>query len=619
MNLNTGTASFTFDSLESTSSSGTPVIDINGVGGSMSVTNGAGTDTSISGAATGIDITNSTGSASFSFADTSVSSSSTGVNLASSGSATFTFDSLSITTTNSNGLDADSSGTLNVTGSGNTVTSGTATAVRIKDTTIGASGVTFRSISSSGGSATGIILDNTGTTAGLTVTGDGSTAASGGTIASKSGGDGSTTTGIGIFLNNTMSPSFSFMQLNGFSNFAIRGTTVTGFTLANSVINGVNGSSTAANEGSVSFDDLLGSASFTNNTIEGGLEDNVVVINDTGTLDRMTVSGGTIGLNSTASGNDGISVESRLSSTLKLSVLGTTFTGARGDMVQCNAVDNSTLDCVIRDNTFNNTHTNIVSGGGGVTISGGGATANINLTYDVSGSTAGAQTIRGPKGFAITANAVTGAGTMTGTIRNNHIGVPGVPGSGSSEGGGILAAAAGTVTHTVTIDGNRVRRIGLGGGTASGVDIVANVDNPGGLRPQMNATVTNNDVAELEGTGGFAGMNLTVAGNGTENGILCVEVRNNEFDASGGSTAGNAVFLSQFNAASNYNFPGYTGSPNGEFAFACAVGTASADLGTFLTTTNGNTLINGPFPFPAGTGVSATSVCGVSGTGTSCP
>ena len=42
------------------------------------------------------------------------------------------------------------------------------------NTTIGASGLTFRSISANGG-ANGIVLNNTGTTAGLTVTGNGGT------------------------------------------------------------------------------------------------------------------------------------------------------------------------------------------------------------------------------------------------------------------------------------------------------------------------------------------------------------------------------------------------------------------------------------------------------------
>ncbi|MCX7557858.1 hypothetical protein OS187_13765, partial [Xanthomonadaceae bacterium JHOS43] len=102
-----------------------------------------------------------------------------------------------------------------------------------------------------GGSSTGIELNNTGSNGGLTVRGTGA-AGTGGTIQNKT---------IGISLTNTQAPSFSWMQLNGFSDYAIRGTNVVGFTLVNSVINGVNGNSAADDEGSVRFTNLTGSAS----------------------------------------------------------------------------------------------------------------------------------------------------------------------------------------------------------------------------------------------------------------------------------------------------------------------------------------------------------------------
>ena len=59
----------------------------------------------------------------------------------------------------------------------NTITTTTGTALNVANTTIGASGLTFRSIASNGltASAMVIILDTTGATGGLTVTGDGGT------------------------------------------------------------------------------------------------------------------------------------------------------------------------------------------------------------------------------------------------------------------------------------------------------------------------------------------------------------------------------------------------------------------------------------------------------------
>ena len=41
-------------------------------------------------------------------------------------------------------------------------------------------------------------------------------------------------TGAGIFLRTTVNPSFDRMQLNDFTNFAVYGNSVTGFSLTNS-------------------------------------------------------------------------------------------------------------------------------------------------------------------------------------------------------------------------------------------------------------------------------------------------------------------------------------------------------------------------------------------------
>ncbi|MFP4074455.1 MAG: hypothetical protein ACLFVZ_10495, partial [Actinomycetota bacterium] len=521
----------------------------------------------------------------------------------------FTNGGLDIDTTSGAGLTATGGGTVNVTGADNTVDTTTGTAVNVVNTDIGANGLLFESISAgtgSGTAGTGIILDTTGTSGGLTVTGDGSTAGSGGTIRNKTGDDGSTS-GIGVFMNDTGDVSLSFMQLNDFSNFAIRGSNVTNFDLIESVVNGVNGNSNAADEGSISFDNLLGEANFTNSSISGGHEDNIVVTNTSGTLDRMNVTGGTIGLNATSTGNDGILVESQSTATLNLTVSEVSFEGARGDMVQCNALGTSTMDCVIQDNTFNNTHTNIVSGGGGITLSGGSAGSNINMTYDVSGTTPGSQTFRGAAGNAITVNFVAGAGTVSGTVENNSIGVSGVAGSGSSSGSGILAGASEDVAHTATINNNTIRSVD----GFAGIEVIGNVD------VTMNATITNNDVADLGGNV-LSALYALFGGEGSETGTLCLDVQGNTLDASDPSFSGNAVSLDQISDAGHYNLPGYTGSPNGESATSCTAGTASADVSSYLSGRS-NTMTNGPSPVFTGGSADATIVCGVTGNGTSCP
>ena len=98
-----------------------------------------------------------------------------------------------------------------------------------------------------------------------------------------------------------------------------------------------------------------------------------------------------------------------------------------------------------------------------------------------------------------------------------------------------------------------------------------------------------------------------VGGTVTDTGTVNLDIRGNALDASGAPGAGNAVYMDQVSTFANYNLPGYTGSPNGEFW-----GTASADIHTYLTGL-GNTMTNGPFPSFSG-GVDAGMVSGVTGT-----
>ena len=154
------------------------------------------------------------------------------------------------------------------------------------------------------------MLDATGSSGGLTVTGTG-TAGSGGTIQHKTGPDGSTTQGIGIYLNNTSGVSLSWMQLNDFQNFAIRGTGVTGFTITNSAVDhtggGWNGSNATGGveESSISFDGLFGSASIANSSVSGGFTDNIRVVNSSGVLNRLTMDTLTLGAVSNGAAVDG--------------------------------------------------------------------------------------------------------------------------------------------------------------------------------------------------------------------------------------------------------------------------------------------------------------------------
>src|SRR5690606_24482583 len=146
------------------------------------------------------------------------------------------------------------------------------------------------SISANGG-PNGIVLSNTGTTGGFQVTGSGAHG-SGGTIQNTTGADGATA-GNGVYLLNAQNVTLNWMNLSNRTNHAIYGSGVTSFNLTRGRITGVNGTSTAADEGSVSFNNLYGSSSITSSYIEGGFEDNVRIVNGfpaaaTASLNRFT-------------------------------------------------------------------------------------------------------------------------------------------------------------------------------------------------------------------------------------------------------------------------------------------------------------------------------------------
>lgn len=516
----------------------------NTAGRSVEITGRSGGTVTLSGnindTGTGINIASNTGGTiNLSGASKTINTgANAAVTLASNTGATinFTGGGLDIDTTAGSGFSATGgAAAITVQGTNNTITSTTGTALNVVSSTIGTSGLTLRSISSNGGSNAGIVLVSTGSSGSLTVTGTGA-AGSGGTIANKSGGnlpgDLSTSQGVGIFLNNTTAPSFTWMQLNDFSNFAIRGNNVTGFTLASSVINGTNGDDAGADEGSVRFTNLTGSASVTSCNISGGHEDNFAVINTSGTLNRITFNAPTIGGNSVGFGSDGILVEGQGSAIVNVTVQNGIFTSSRGDHFQVNLIGTASSDVVFTGNTITNNHPAVVSGGGGIRLTGGAAGSNVTATYNFSNNV-----MRDSNGTAIGVTKGAGAGTFTGTISGNQIGVAATANSGSAAGSGISVITAETGTHTATISNNTIRQynnFGIfvqAGGTATvgsgnlNVTVTGNVvANPGtaifaknGF--QLNAgTLPGETYQVCLSLGGAGALRNTLVGSGTDGG-----------------------------------------------------------------------------------------------------
>ena len=463
------------------------------------------------------------------------------------------------------------------------------------NTSIGSAGLNFFRISAgtaAGSAGNGIHLDGTGLAAGnggLTVSGI-SFAGSGGTIQNKTGANGSTTSGIGIYLNNTKSPSFNWMQLNDFQNFGIRASGVNGFSLANSTINATGAATNGNNqgeggigEGSIRFENVVGTVSITDSTITHGVYDNVGVFNtNTATTLNFTASNTTFATSTNLStGNDALRFE------IEDSVAGAPqtaanivinndcdFTASRGDLIdviaQLSAVSPANAAIVDTDvigNDFSNNHSAIASGGGGVIFHGQG-----NHTIFVQDND-----FNGARGRAVNINKGANAGTVRATLNNNRIGLTGINASGSIESAGIYVDGGGTTSMTVAITNNTIRQT-----NEAGIYIVANNNAGAGSSATLNATITGNTTAEPAAANfQFAGVWADIGtGVGGDTSTACLDIGGagglqNDFSTGDPFNFGDINLSVQ--TGSTIRLPGYGGANNND-----------AQITTYLTGRNLN-------------------------------
>jgi hypothetical protein len=561
----TGSNATVSDSGSLTKTSSGQLVDIeSNTGGSVSLSG----NLSATSSASGVKLANNSGG-SYTFSG-GTKTLSTGANDAvaatsNSGSTiTFSGGGLASTTTSGNGFKATGGGTVNVTGSVNTISTTTGTALDVESTTIGASGLTFQSISANGGSH-GIVLDTTGSNAGLTVTGTGS-AGSGGSIQGITGADlasnncGSVATvggpvGVGVFLNSTKSPSFTDMTFPGtFGNFGILGYSVNGFTLDHTTMTGTYGDNVNTDEDTVHFCGLTGSATISNDTISNGAESNLRVVNASGTLNRITLQSDTFGLNQ-VNGGGGTLIEAD-GGTTNVTVLDSTFQGSRGTPFDALSQTGATMDLVFgqpgHGNTIHNTHSNIVPFAQDLAVTPTGTeTFDINSNHFDSASATQAQ-------GGVIINAALGTANATGYFRNNTIGNSEVANSGSSGNDPALDVESnGGGNLTIDIDNNQMYQWGSNG---AGFLLQAGSGDP----TTFAATVTNNTIlqpgtfAVSNNAQGFQVNNGTASG---ENFTTCLKFASNTLNGSGTGAGGDARFRQRFDT--KIDMPGYTGNQDG--------------------------------------------------------
>lgn len=509
---------------------------------------------------------NSSGTITFSGAVNVSTTSAAAVSLSSNTGATINFNSsgsgLDIATTGGGtGLSATGGGTLNITGAGNSISTGSGIGVNIASTTIGASGVRFDSVSTNGASS-GIVLNGTGSGT-FTISGTGG-ANTGGTIANSSGT-------AGVLLTNTGPVSLTGLAVTGSAADGLNGTNVNGLTLS-----GVNISNNgnAAGERGVYVNGLTGTATISGSTFSGNADHNVNLINSSGTLNLTVTTSTFSNSNNATTGNDGLLLESNGTATTTASITGSTFDNNRGDHFQfatnaTGGAGGSQNNLTFSGNTLTTSNpANIL--GGGVTISPSGgddlvaAINNNTITGTVSGAAinfVGVSTISG--------------GNVQATIQGNSIGTAGVANSGTSGGAyGINAELNGNGSLTALINNNNVREVNGNFGIA----VLARAGT--GAGGTLNATVTNNTVTATATTGLINGINVTAGvSTGGDHETLVTQISNNAISAGlttnirvralSNTTAGGAVA---------FQLRGYTGGA-----------TDTAAVGSYVSGQNGGT------------------------------
>ena len=498
-----------------------------------------------------VNIANKTGG-SVTF-DGAVNGTGTGINLTTNSTGIITFSGGMVLSTGANtAFNATTSGTVNVCDENpcapgatgalvNTLTTTTGTALNVSSVTIGANNLEFRSISSNG-AANGIVLNTTGASGGLKVSGNSAGFCGGQTsgtppsitqapvAADCTGGTIQSSTGAGILLSSTANVSLTRMRIINGGDDGIGGTTVTGFSLSNSLIDN-NGN--AVGEAGLDFDNLFGTSSITNSTISLSHENNVEVRNtsNNGSQATLAITGCQItNASAKTQSDDGVLYQMITTANGSVNVSNSVFTANRGDHIQGNQANSASLNAVFTNNTLIGGHSTAL--GQDIVVNAAIVTGSPTITYDINGNK-----INGAILSAITANLgvpSSATATMSGKVRNNVIGTTGVIRSCSAQANGIAVDSHGKGTHTVSVTGNTMHQCKDRGinVTANDSPSIANGEaNPGG---NLFLTVQSNTVLEgspinppgfpPDGTGGREGFNLIAGSTATDTIFICAQI-----------------------------------------------------------------------------------------------
>ncbi|MCB9857582.1 MAG: tandem-95 repeat protein [Phycisphaerales bacterium] len=399
------------------------------------------------------------------------------------------------TTSNQRGLVAtDNSGML--TTDAGTIDTGTATAVKI-DGPVGKTplAITLTSVSSSGGSAIGIDLDDT--SGSFTVNGDG------GTTANGSGGAISNTSGSAITLNNVSGINFKRMNITNNQGNGVIGTTVSDLMLEYCSLSG-NGD--AHDESAMRFVNLLGTCRIDDSVLTSstGAGHVASVIVNAGDLTSLTLANSVFNntANSPSNGLAGFRISTSGTATARVNATGCAFENNRTQGILGEAAGNSTLSVYAMMSTF-------VDNNEGIELS---ALDGGNLNFDINNNTA----FTNNAGAAISVRSSSMApsnSVVNGFIRNNNsiVGASGVTEDT------IIVSPDGATQMNVEINNNVITHQGI-----SSCVYVSTSNSPLGDAPTLHARILNNT---LMSTNSLAISNLVVVA--TSSATVCTKIEGN--------------------------------------------------------------------------------------------
>jgi len=406
---------------------------------------------------------------------------------------------LDIDATSGKGLEADTSGTIAVTGTGNTVDTTTGRALNVTNTDIANTGVTFQKVSANG-ATNGILLNNTGASGGLTVSGNAGTCTS--AVTCTGGAILNTTSAVS--LTSTRDVSIDRMFIQNTANDGIDGTTTTNFSFTNSRIDN-SGTALGAETSNIGFNttaaatenNLSGTVTITGNTLTNAYYHGIDIFNFSGTIANATISNNTI-------------TSSTSTATSKGTGIRVTAFGSAGTVAN---ITTATVNL--------NTVTNFPSAAG-IQVQGGNANAagptgsygSAGNPIALTNNTVSGQSAANRIGTFALATVVNGKGTGFFNIAGNNL---------SNTFGTTLAISSfGAANTTVTASNNTIvanntlGAQGIGAGTGQ---VLTNTETP-----TLTLTLTNNNISQTDGNG-----MLLVARDAA--GTLNVGVRNNSVAA----------------------------------------------------------------------------------------